>query len=315
MARHAEVDRALKDPETYCSSAGVGLSDFRKEKPWRPPSLLLEADPPEHTRARAVVSRVLTPPAVRRLKDDFQRRADELVAGLVARGGFDAVSELAEAFPVAAFPDVVGLPEQGRDNLLPYGAMAFNGVSARATSTSVGRWRAPSRCSGGSRRAASRRRWTRRGLARNCTRAPGNPATPWRRRRCCCAPSSPPGWTPRSSGWATRWPAWPSTPTSSPPCAPTLAGPRGVRGGAAVQLAGADVLPHHDRPVLVDSPEGAVADPRRGQGAAVPRCGQPGPEALGPAGGVRHQPPRRRAPGLRRRPARLRRPDDGPPGG
>jgi hypothetical protein len=131
MARHAEVDRALKDPETYCSSAGVGLSDFRKEKPWRPPSLLLEADAPEHTRARAVVSRVLTPPAVRRLKDDFQRRADELVASLVARGGFDAVSELAEVFPVAAFPDVVGLPEQGREHLLPYGAMAFNAFGPR----------------------------------------------------------------------------------------------------------------------------------------------------------------------------------------
>jgi 4-methoxybenzoate monooxygenase (O-demethylating) len=49
MARYAEVHEALRDYATFCSSAGVGLSDFRKEKPWRPPSLLLEADPPEHS--------------------------------------------------------------------------------------------------------------------------------------------------------------------------------------------------------------------------------------------------------------------------
>jgi 4-methoxybenzoate monooxygenase (O-demethylating) len=41
MARHAEVHAALRDHETYCSGRGVGLADFAKETPWRPPSLLL----------------------------------------------------------------------------------------------------------------------------------------------------------------------------------------------------------------------------------------------------------------------------------
>src|SRR5216683_4381270 len=45
MARHQEVRDALTDWQTYCSGAGVGLSDFRKEPPWRPPSIILEADP------------------------------------------------------------------------------------------------------------------------------------------------------------------------------------------------------------------------------------------------------------------------------
>ena len=47
---------------THSSAAGAGLSNFRKEKPWRPPSLLLEADPPVHTRARDVVGPILAPP-------------------------------------------------------------------------------------------------------------------------------------------------------------------------------------------------------------------------------------------------------------
>jgi 4-methoxybenzoate monooxygenase (O-demethylating) len=46
VARYAEVRAVLNDPLTFCSGRGVGLSDFSKEKPWRAPSLVLEADPP-----------------------------------------------------------------------------------------------------------------------------------------------------------------------------------------------------------------------------------------------------------------------------
>lgn len=57
MARHEQVDAALRDPETYCSDRGVGLADFAREEPWRPPSLLLEADPPPNTPVRGARSR------------------------------------------------------------------------------------------------------------------------------------------------------------------------------------------------------------------------------------------------------------------
>ncbi|MQA95346.1 MAG: cytochrome P450 [Streptosporangiales bacterium] len=126
MARYAHVHEALRDHETYCSSAGVGISDFRKEKPWRPPSLLLEADPPAHDRARRVAARALPPRVVRELRPEFLRRAEELVRSLLARGSFDAVPALAEAYPLRVFGDAAGLPAEGRENLLAYGTMVFN---------------------------------------------------------------------------------------------------------------------------------------------------------------------------------------------
>ena len=89
MARFAEVHTALRDHETFCSSAGVGLSDFRKEKPWRPPSLLLEADPPDHTKVRRVMARVMSPRVLERLRPNVEGVAGEMVAALVARGTFD----------------------------------------------------------------------------------------------------------------------------------------------------------------------------------------------------------------------------------
>jgi 4-methoxybenzoate monooxygenase (O-demethylating) len=131
MARHEQVRDALTDWETYCSSAGVGLSDFRKEPPWRPPSIILEADPPLHTRTRAVLTRILSPAAIRVLRETFEREAETLIARLVERREFDGVADLAEAYPLKVFPDAVGISEEGRENLLPYGSMVFNSFGPR----------------------------------------------------------------------------------------------------------------------------------------------------------------------------------------
>jgi 4-methoxybenzoate monooxygenase (O-demethylating) len=131
MARHEQVRDALTDWQTYCSSAGVGLSDFRKEPPWRPPSIILEADPPLHTRTRAVLTRILSPAAIKILRDTFEREAESLIAQLAEQGEFDGVADLAEAYPLKVFPDAVGISEEGRENLLPYGTMVFNSFGPR----------------------------------------------------------------------------------------------------------------------------------------------------------------------------------------
>jgi cytochrome P450 len=45
---------------------------------------------------------------------------------LNSRTEFDAVTELAAAFPLRVFPDAVGIAKSGRENLLPYGDHVFN---------------------------------------------------------------------------------------------------------------------------------------------------------------------------------------------
>jgi 4-methoxybenzoate monooxygenase (O-demethylating) len=148
MARHADVYAMLNDWETYCSSAGVGMGNFHTEKPWRPPSLILEADPPLHTRTRAVLSRVLSSTALRRMRAMFEARAAALVERLLARGRFDAMTDCAMAFPLEVFPDAVGLRKDGRENLAPYGNAVFNAdgppnalfLSAMEDAARVGPW-------------------------------------------------------------------------------------------------------------------------------------------------------------------------------
>jgi 4-methoxybenzoate monooxygenase (O-demethylating) len=126
VARHAEVHAVLNDPLTFCSGRGAGLSDFAKEKPWRPQSIILEADPPAHTRTRAVLNQVLSATAMRPLRERFAAAAAAKVDELLARKSFDAIADLAEAYPMSVFPDAMGLKQEGRENLLPYAGLVFN---------------------------------------------------------------------------------------------------------------------------------------------------------------------------------------------
>jgi cytochrome P450 len=126
VTRYAEVSTILNDWETFGSGGGVGLSNFHKEENWRPPSLLLETDPPMHTRARTVMNRALSPKNLRALREGFYQDAIRIVDRVLELGAFDAVTEIAQAYTLKVFPDAVGIAEDERETLLPYGNMVFN---------------------------------------------------------------------------------------------------------------------------------------------------------------------------------------------
>jgi 4-methoxybenzoate monooxygenase (O-demethylating) len=125
-ARYQEVREALLDYKIFSSAHGVGLADFARHGRFRLPSLILEADPPTHTRSRAALTKALSGAVMRSLRERFADVADEMVAALVAKGQFDGCVELAEAFPLRVFPDAIGMRPENRHHLLPYGDMVFN---------------------------------------------------------------------------------------------------------------------------------------------------------------------------------------------
>jgi cytochrome P450 len=137
----------FSDHERFVSSRGVGLQDFSMGEPWRPPSIVLEVDPPDHNRTRRAIMRALSPKVVADLKPLFKADADALVASLVGRD-IDGVADLAEVFPCTVFPKAVGLKNPDRKMLLSYGLMVFNALgpdnaqrqAAMANAPVVGPW-------------------------------------------------------------------------------------------------------------------------------------------------------------------------------
>ena len=125
--RYAEAHAIVSDPATFCSSAGVGMSNLKTEGHWRPPSLLLEADPPEHTRRRAALNKVISAPNLRRYRADFEKIAASVVERALDLRDVEVTSQIAEPYVLAAFPGAVGLTAVDRNHLVKYGSMVFNG--------------------------------------------------------------------------------------------------------------------------------------------------------------------------------------------
>jgi cytochrome P450 len=125
VPRYADVFSALRDHETFSSAPNPGLEPERPDMEQANNSIL-GSDPPRHTALRAVLSEQLSPRALRTLRAEIEQQADALVTELVARGEFDAVTDLARRFPVDVVAHLVGLRGGGRAELLSLADAAFN---------------------------------------------------------------------------------------------------------------------------------------------------------------------------------------------
>ena len=136
VARYAEVKETLSDWQTFVSTAGVGIVNTeRVEAELAPgvrlPGLLLDAAPAVHARTRTVLTRILSPAGIRRLRESFEAVAVVMIDDILSRGQFDGIKDLAEPYALKVFLDAIGLREEGRENFLPYGAMVFNSLGPR----------------------------------------------------------------------------------------------------------------------------------------------------------------------------------------
>ncbi len=109
VTRHAEAGIVASDFERFTVEGGVGMSDIRKPGAWRTRSPISEIDPPEHTRVRAALQRVLSPLVVKSWKEKFAQRAEEIAEAAVARGRVDGVADITEAYVLEVFPAVLGI--------------------------------------------------------------------------------------------------------------------------------------------------------------------------------------------------------------
>ena len=99
-----------------------------------PAFLLLRTQPCENhgnpgeaiTALTIKIGKPLSPTALKSLQDEISCKADHLVGGLVAKGTFCAITELATFLPVDIVASAVGLPEDGRERMLVWAAQMFN---------------------------------------------------------------------------------------------------------------------------------------------------------------------------------------------
>jgi cytochrome P450 len=128
VGRYAPTKATFSDYENFVSSRGVGMDDFALSAPWRPPSIILEVDPPDHAKTRRVLARAMSPKVAKEMAEDFEATAEVIIDGVLKKGEIEAVLELAEAFPTQVFPKALGMTLVNERHLVDYGAMVFNSL-------------------------------------------------------------------------------------------------------------------------------------------------------------------------------------------
>ncbi|MFG2758409.1 cytochrome P450 [Streptomyces wuyuanensis] len=130
VTRHADVKYVSTHPELYSSSENTAVIRFNehisRDQIEVQRLIMLNMDPPEHTRVRQIVQRGFTPRAVRGLESALRDRARRIVeearasAGGSADGSFDFVTRIAVELPLQAIAELIGVPQEDRARIFDW---------------------------------------------------------------------------------------------------------------------------------------------------------------------------------------------------
>jgi cytochrome P450 len=115
VLRYADVQTVLRTPRTFSSSEGL-TQIYDAPPPIRAElrKMMINMDPPEHSRLRGLLTRAFTPRAVSRLEESIQRRAYALVDAVAERGEADFARDVAADLPLYTLAEILGVPECDR---------------------------------------------------------------------------------------------------------------------------------------------------------------------------------------------------------
>ena len=131
VSRFADVNALLRDRRfgrTYHHVATHAEMGRPEEPDWHGPfwhlirSGILDMEPPDHTRVRALVSKAFTPRMVEGMRRPIQQMMDALIDEVAGAGEFDLIATLAEPLPVAVIAELLGVPDDDRHLLRPWSA-------------------------------------------------------------------------------------------------------------------------------------------------------------------------------------------------
>ncbi|MEU9133064.1 cytochrome P450 [Kitasatospora sp. NPDC048540] len=149
VLRHADVKYVLRTPDLFSSHLGAtqirdpdSVADLEFAR-----TMMLNQDPPDHSRLRRIVAGAFTPRALAELTEAIERHAAELVDSVRAAGEADFV-RLAADLPVRTLAWIMGVPDQDRylladwaDRVIGYqdADVAASGTADPAALTDLGR--------------------------------------------------------------------------------------------------------------------------------------------------------------------------------
>jgi cholest-4-en-3-one 26-monooxygenase len=130
ISRHQDIKEISRDNELWSTNEkgvvmrlpeGVTAEQLELTK-----ALLINHDPPEHTRLRKLVSRLFTPRSVASLEEKLASAARDIVRAAAENDTGNFVDDIAMKLPLLAIADLIGVPEADREQLFAWTNAVMN---------------------------------------------------------------------------------------------------------------------------------------------------------------------------------------------
>ena len=148
VTRHADIVEISRNSELFGSWENTAI--IRHSQPIGESIdlqrlILLNIDPPEHTKLRGIVSRGFTPRAISNLRAALTARAEHIVRAAIEDGTGDFVTDVACELPLQAIAELLGVPQEDRrkifewsNTMVGYDDPEFGGDGTAAAAELVG---------------------------------------------------------------------------------------------------------------------------------------------------------------------------------
>lgn len=121
LTRYDDVTALLRDERFTKNRRSALTKEQLRKLPWTPPMFrplernMLDLDPPDHTRLRALVHKAFTPSLVEQMRSRTQAIADELLDRVVSRNQMDLIGDFALPLPMTIITEILGVPTKDHD--------------------------------------------------------------------------------------------------------------------------------------------------------------------------------------------------------
>ncbi len=124
VTKHADISAVSKNSKDFSSNEDGAIirfaPDMTREQVEVQRVMLINQDPPDHTKLRQIISRGFTPRSIGALHDRLVERAANIVDEALAKGEGDFVEEVAAELPLQAIADLLGVPQEDRKKLFDW---------------------------------------------------------------------------------------------------------------------------------------------------------------------------------------------------
>ena len=118
VTRHDDIAHVSRHPELFSSTLRLALfGEVPEESIQLQRLMMLNMDPPQHTRQRAFVNRGFTPRMISKLEKHIAEICDSLLDDIADSGGADFVTDIAAPLPLWVICELVGAPVGDRGKI------------------------------------------------------------------------------------------------------------------------------------------------------------------------------------------------------